>query len=111
MKPHEQLGSRRNGRCTDLLGHVVSNVDLLVIQQHTIDGLDSRLGSLGAVIVNEAITLGASALVCRDLARKNVTEGGEGVMKSLGYRVRPNKPHEGKPADLLPCCQSVRQGS
>jgi len=84
------LDPAETGRCTDLLGHMVSNVDLLVIQQHTIDGLDSRLSRLGAVIVNEAVTLGASALVCRDLARKNVTEGGEGIMKSLGYRVRSN---------------------
>jgi len=64
----------------------MANVDLLVIQQHTIDGFDSRLCSFGAVIVNEAVTLGASALVCRDLARKNVTESGEGIMKSLGMQ-------------------------
>lgn len=73
----------------------MSNVDLLVIQQHTIDGLDSRLGRLGAVIVNETVTLGASALVCCDLARKNVTEGSKSIMKSLKCKVRPNKSHEG----------------
>lgn len=70
-------------RRTDLLGHVVSNVDLLVIQQHTIDGFDSRLSSLGAVIVNVAVTPGASAFVCCNLARENIAEGSEGIVKSL----------------------------
>jgi hypothetical protein len=89
----------------------MSNIDLLVVQQHTVDGLDSRLGSLGAVIVDKAITLGASALVCCDLARKDVTEGGKSVMKSLGCKVRPNKSHGRHIGDLLPCCRSARQGS
>ena len=73
-------------RCADLFGHVVSNVYLLVIQQHTINGLDSGLCSLGAIIVNETVTLGTSALVRRNLARKDVTECGESVVKSLGTK-------------------------
>ena len=79
------------GGWADLLGHVVSNVDLLVVQQHTVDSLDCRLGSLSTVIVDEAVTLGASALICCDLARKNVTERGKGIVKSLGHKVRPNR--------------------
>ena len=73
---------------------MVSNVDFLVVQQHTVDGLDSGLGRLSGVIVNETITLGASALVCCDLARKDVTKGGKSVVKSLGYEVRPTKSQE-----------------
>jgi len=65
---------------------VVSNEDLLIIEQHTIDGLDGRLGRLGTVIVNEAVTLRASSLICCDLTRKNVTEGSEGIMKSLNTK-------------------------
>lgn len=80
-------------RRADLLRHVMPNVDLLVVQQHTIDGFDSRLCSLGAVIVNEAVTLGTSALVRRNLARKNVTKGGKSIVESLGYKFRTNKQH------------------
>ena len=99
-------------RCTDLLGHVVSNEDLLIIEQHTIDGLDGRLGRLGAVIVNEAVTLRASSLICCDLARKNVTEGSEGIMKSLRHeRVRRTGHRRDEFADSLPCCRSARRGS
>ena len=88
----------------------MSNVNFLVVQQHAIDGLDGRLCSLGGVIVDETITLGASALVCCNLARENVAEGGESVMKSLEYhRVRPNK-RRGKRASgfitLLSICSS-----
>jgi hypothetical protein len=72
----------------------VSNVDFLVVQQHAVDGLDSGLGRLSGIIVNETITLGASALICCDLARKDVTKGGESVMKSLGYEVRPTRSQE-----------------
>ena len=79
-------------RGTDLLGHVVPDVNLLVVQQHTVDGLDSGLCSLGGVVVNETVTLGASAFVCCDLAREYITEGGESVMKSLEYHhVKPSE--------------------
>ena len=91
---------------------MVSNEDLLIIEQHTIDGLDGRLGRLGAVIVNEAITLRAPSLICCDLARKNVTEGSECIMKSLGCeRVRRTGHTWDKFGGSLPCCQSARQGS
>ena len=66
----------------------MSNEDLLVIQQHTVDGFDGGLGRLGGVIVNEAITLGASAFIGCDLAGENVTEGSEGIVKSLRCGVR-----------------------
>jgi hypothetical protein len=98
-------------RCANLLGHVVSNVDLLVVQQHPVDGLDGRLGSFRGVIVNVAITLGESSFVCCDLAREDITEGSEGVMESLRQQVRKTKLRKGQLANLLPCCQSVRQGS
>ena len=79
--------------CADLLRDMVSNKDLLVVQQHTIDGLDSRLGGFSAVIVDEPIALRAPTFVCCDLARENVTESSEGVVKSLGQEVMINGWH------------------
>jgi hypothetical protein len=90
---------------------VVSNEDLLVVQQHTIDGLDSGLGSLSTVVVNEAITLRATTFVGRDLAGKDVAECSKGIMESLSRKVRMIESPKGQVGEVLPCCRSVRQGS
>ena len=61
----------------------MSDVDLFVVQQHTVDSLDSRLGRFGGVVVNETITFGTPTFVCRNLARKNVAKGSEGIVECL----------------------------
>jgi hypothetical protein len=62
---------------------VVSNVDLLVVEEHAIDGLDSALCGLCGFIVDEAVSLGAAVFIHGDLARQNVSERRKGVMESL----------------------------
>ena len=68
---------------THLLRNVVSNIDLLIVQKHTVDGLDGSLGSFSSLVVNEAIALGTTLLVGSNLARKNVTESSEGIVEGL----------------------------
>ena len=70
-------------RATNLLGNVVSNVDFLVVQQHTVDGLNSRLGCLSGLIVYKSVAFGATMLVRGDLAGQNVTECGKRIVQSL----------------------------
>ena len=67
---------------TLLLGNVVSDVNLLVVQQHSVDVLDGVLSSLVGLVVNETVSLGLTILG-GDLAGQDVAEGGEGVVKSL----------------------------
>lgn len=68
---------------TDLLGDVVTDIDLLVVQKHAVDSLDGSLSSLCGLVVNETVALGAALLVSGNLARQNVTESGERVVKGL----------------------------
>ena len=61
----------------------MSNVDLFVVQQHSIDSLDSSLRSLRRLIVNEPIAFGPALLVDSDLAGQDITESSKGIVKSL----------------------------
>lgn len=61
----------------------MSDVDLLVVQQHAVDGLDSTVGGLGSLVVDKSIALGATMLVGGDFARKDIAESREGIVKSL----------------------------
>ena len=61
----------------------MTDVNLLVVQKHTIDSLDRRFSRLGGLVVDETIALRAAVLVCGDLARQHVAEGGEGVVEGL----------------------------
>ncbi len=47
---------------------MVADVDLLVVEQHAVDGLDGTLGSLSSFVVDEAIALGSALIVGCDLA-------------------------------------------
>ena len=58
----------------------MADVNLLVVQKHTVDGLDRGFSRLGGLVVNETIALRAAVLICGDLARQHVTERSEGVM-------------------------------
>ena len=66
----------------------MADVDLLVVQQHAVDGLDSILSSLGSLVVHETIALGTPMLIGGDLARENVAKGGKGVVEGLQLRAR-----------------------
>ena len=61
----------------------MADVDLLVIQQHAVDGLDGSLSSLSSLVMDETVALGAAMLVGGDLAGENVAEGGERIVQSL----------------------------
>ena len=68
---------------TDLLGDVVADVDLLVVQKHAVDSLDGGIGSLGGLVVDETVALGTTLLIGGNLAGENVAEGGEGVVEGF----------------------------
>lgn len=84
---------------TLLLADVVTDVDLLVVQKHTVDGLNGSVGGLTGRVMDKARRQSATAiakvslnsreasalaiLVGTDFARKNVTESGKSVVESL----------------------------
>ena len=62
---------------------MVADIDLLVVQEHTVDSLDRRLSGLRGLIMDETVALGAAVLICGDLARQHVTESCEGIVEGL----------------------------
>lgn len=66
-----------------LLGDMVADVDLLLVEKHAVDVLDGLLSSLVSLVVNEAVSLGVAVLVLGNLAAQNVPKGSKGVMESL----------------------------
>jgi hypothetical protein len=62
---------------------MVTDKDLLVVQQHTIDGLDSSVGGLAGLVVNETITSRVAVLIDCNLAGEDVTKRGKGVVEGL----------------------------
>ncbi len=67
----------------NLLGDVVTNEDLLVVEEHAIDRLNRVLGSLRGFIVDEAVTLGVALLIDGDLAGENITKRDERIVERL----------------------------
>ena len=67
----------------NLLGDVVTNEDLLVVEEHAIDRLDCVLGSLRGFIVDEAVTLGVALLIDGDLAGENITKCDKRIVECL----------------------------
>lgn len=63
---------------------MVADVHLLVVEQHTVDGLDSSLGGLSGLVVDETVAFRAAVLVGSDLAGQDVAESGERVVEGLG---------------------------
>lgn len=61
----------------------MADVDLLVVQKHAVDSLNGSLSGLGGLVVDETVALRAALLIGSNLARKNVAEGGEGVVEGL----------------------------
>jgi hypothetical protein len=66
-----------------LLGDVVSDIDLSVVQQHTIDGLNGTVSSLGSVVMDKAVAFGTTALVCGDFTGKHIPERRKRIVESL----------------------------
>jgi hypothetical protein len=55
----------------------MTNKNLLIIQQHAIDGLDRIFGSLGSLVVNESVDSGLVMFVSSNFSRKHVSEGSQ----------------------------------
>ena len=72
---------------TNLLRNVVTDVNLLVVEQHAVDSLDSRIGGLRSIVVNETVATRKSILIGGDFAGQDVSESGEGVVKGLEGRM------------------------
>ena len=68
---------------TRLAGDVVTDIDLLVVQEHTVDSLDRRLSGLRGLIMDETVALGVAVLVGSDLAREDVSERRKRVVQGL----------------------------
>lgn len=62
-----------------------ADIDLFVVEQHAIDGLDGIISSFSGLVVNEAVALGTTLLVSRDLARQDIAKGSKSIMKSLSH--------------------------
>ena len=65
---------------------MVADIDLLVVQKHAIDRLDSGLSGLGGLVVNETVALGTAVLIRSNLAGQYVAEGSESIVESLKTR-------------------------
>jgi hypothetical protein len=61
----------------------MSDVDLLVVEKHTVDSLDGAFGGLGGLIMDEAVPFRSAVFIRGDFAGKNIAERGKGVVKSL----------------------------
>ena len=68
---------------TCLARDVVADVDLLIVQKHTVDSLNGGLGRLSSLVVDKAVSLGAAVLISGNLAGQNVAKSGEGIVKGL----------------------------
>lgn len=85
----------------------MANINLFVVQKHAIDGFNGSSRGFSGLVVNEAVPLGATMLVSSDLARKNVAERGEGVMKRLRNNWKLTSRHTWN----VPCYQWLRRDS
>lgn len=100
-----------------LLADVVSDVDLLVVEQHIVDGLDGGVGGFGRLVVDESVSPGSTVLVNGDLAGEDVAEGGESVVEGLFVQEprnsdsRLSQEFSYAPRQDRPCCQSPRPSS
>ena len=66
-----------------LFADVVSYVDLFVVEQHAVDGLDGGVGGFGRLVMDEPVAPGTTVLVGGDLAREDVAERGKSVVEGL----------------------------
>jgi hypothetical protein len=62
---------------------VVTDVNLLLVEKHTVNVLDGLRSGLIGLVVNETITLGVAVLILGNLAAQDVTESSKGVVESL----------------------------
>src|SRR2546429_372249 len=62
---------------------MVTDVDLLLVQQHAVDMLDRVVGSFGSLVMYKAVTLGVTLIVLGDLATQNVAKRRKGIVQRL----------------------------
>ena len=48
---------------------MVPDVHLLIVEKHTVDSLDSTVGSVGSLVMNEAVAFGTTVFISGDFAR------------------------------------------
>jgi hypothetical protein len=65
---------------------MMTNINLLIVQEHAVDGLNSAVGSFRCLVVNKAVSLRATLLISGDFARQNISKRGKGIMKGLEGR-------------------------
>ena len=68
---------------TYFAGDMVSNIDLLIVQQHTIHSFDSGVGSLGSLVVNKSVPFGAADFIGGNFARQDISESSKRVVESF----------------------------
>jgi len=85
----------------------MADIDLLIIQEHTVDSLDGVFGRFIGFIVDETISLGTTVFIGSDLAGENVTESGKRVVESLSILVSRTIPlDQPRLNTLLSICSS-----
>lgn len=62
---------------------MVADVDLLIIKQHPVDGLDGGFTGFLGLVMDISIALGAPVLISDDLAGQDIAESSEGIVKGL----------------------------
>lgn len=88
----------------------MADVDLFVVQQHSVDSLDGGISGLGGFVVDETVTLGATVLVGGNLAGQDIAEGSERIVKGLRLEVSDGTCITSL-NQHIPCCRFARQGS
>jgi hypothetical protein len=62
----------------------MSDINLLIIEEHAVHCLDGTVSSLSGLVMNEAIALGAPMFVRSNFARQHIAKGSESIVESLG---------------------------
>ena len=61
----------------------MTDVDLLVVEQHAIHSFNSTVSSFSSLVVDETVSPRAANLVSSNLAGKHIAEGGKRIVQSL----------------------------
>jgi len=67
----------------DFTRDMKANINLLVIEQHSMDVLNGMLSCLGSLVVDKTVSSGTTLLICSNLARQDIAKGSKSIMESL----------------------------
>jgi hypothetical protein len=70
-------------RLTLFARDVVTDVNLFIVEQHAVHGLDGILSRFGCFVVNKTVPPGTAMFVSCHFARQYVSGGSEGIVKGL----------------------------